>query len=63
MEITKGCFSALPHGSRTPQKGDERDIRITFLCIIHVGLCRFLGGRMRLKFGKLFAWLILKHLK
>ena len=38
-------------------------IRITFLWIIHVGLCGPLGSRMRPKFGKSSVWLILKHLK
>lgn len=38
-------------------------IRITFQWIIHVGLCRLLGSRMRPKFGISSFWLILKHLK
>lgn len=42
---------------RTLQKSDV--YRITFLWIIHVGLCRPLDGRMRPKFGKSSVWLIL----
>ena len=41
----------------------RRQMYITFLWIIHVGLCRALGSRMRPMFGKSSVWLILKHLK